>query len=120
MKHLATWPPGAPRESSLDQAVVTWELVASGFVCLLPHDLSPSPIPQRNPWVESFPEVVIFLNDVLMVLHTDLTAFGGCTFLGPQPFSLGLRGTGEDCPEALSSASPATSSLMETLFSFLS
>lgn len=44
--------------------------------------------------MESFPETVIFLNNLLMALRTDLMTFGDCAFLCPQPFSLGLRGTG--------------------------
>lgn len=75
--------------------MVIWKLLWPVALYVSFHMTSPSPILQkRNPSVESFPEIVIFLNNLLMELHTDLMAFGDCTFLCPQPFSLGLRGTG--------------------------
>lgn len=72
--------------------------------------------------MESFPEVVIFLNDWLMVLHTDLLLKEWvilCLAVSPAPL-LGPEGAEEGSlfllpGESLSCASPATPSLMERL-----
>ena len=57
--------------------------MAGGSVHVFPRDC-PTPILQkRNSSVESFPEVVIFLNDLLMALQTDWLSWPGA--VDPTP-----------------------------------
>lgn len=72
MLQVTTWPAGAPGiqfGSGHSYLETPWPVTLHVFLHVTPA----SPILQkRNSSVESSPEVVIFLNDWLMVLHTDL------------------------------------------------